>query len=462
MDIRMPFAGKRIEEEVIKAKATAEGLIVINTRRGSGNGIKANGSGKKEEGSSDDKKTDPSIEQQYSTALGYSLDALSDMLTPPRSACNRRFELNADEVVFIGHPVSIDSDGQWRFPEETAPDEPIRGEERGRRREAVGQSHLRTVVESSEGAPTPEVEKSDPLGDDDCPTLNMFHLVVLVDKPESKMPTLGHDGVTPSDKLDEVYREIAFKWTAAAYDLQVRTNFIAKESWEMAKVRERFMTEGRLNIVLMCGDEACITIQMGQLRCVTKYVQKGSCPGQSIVSCAAYMYHYNPLEHALQDLALALHNHRHTPVNPLYSHLPSTLSVDLSGTGISMTLAPRYEQMTEPWARWDATREDDAESSISSNNDNDDFADLGDIDIQPWQTLLLVDNDTKLRAKEVASLIVGTTGQATGVNRASISSSGRSSSPSAAATEVRRESHSEEDETVLMTALILACDVTKP
>ena len=244
LDTRIPFAGKRIEEEVIKAKATAEGLIMINTRRGSG--TKANGGtkGNKEEAKDEKKTFDPTIEQQYSTALGYSLDALSDMLTPPRSACNRRFELNADEVVFIGHPVSIDADGKWRFPEESPPDEPIRGEERGRRREAVGQSHLRTVVESSEGAPTPEVEKADPMHDDDCPTLNMFHLVVLVDKPESKLPTLGRDGVTPSDKLDEVYREIAFKWTAAAYDLQVRTNFMARESWEMAKVRERFMVEG--------------------------------------------------------------------------------------------------------------------------------------------------------------------------------------------------------------------------
>lgn len=173
------------------------------------------------------------------------------------------------------------------------------------------------------------------------------------------------------------------------------------------------------------------------------------------------MYHYNPLERALQDLALALHNYRHAPVNPLYAHLPTTVSVDLAGTAISMTLAPRYESVTEPWARWDAVDGDDAESSVSS--ESDDFAELGDVDIQPWQTLLLVNDETKLRAKEVASRIVGATNQLVGgVTRASISSSHRSSSPSALGLESKRDSQSEEDEAVLMTALILACDVTKP
>jgi len=44
--------------------------------------------------------------------------------------------------------------------------------------------------------------------------------------------------------FDEVYREIAFKWTAAAYAMQVKENFIARETWEMARIRERCINEG--------------------------------------------------------------------------------------------------------------------------------------------------------------------------------------------------------------------------
>jgi hypothetical protein len=32
----------------------------------------------------------------------------------------------------------------------------------------------------------------------------------------------------------------------------VRTNFMARESWEMAKVRERFMTEGAFLLCASC------------------------------------------------------------------------------------------------------------------------------------------------------------------------------------------------------------------
>ena len=117
------------------------------------------------------------------------------------------------------------------------------------------------------------------------------------------------------------------------------------------------------------------------------------------------MYHYNPLEHALQDLALALHNYRHTPINPLYSHLPTAITVELAGTAISMTVAPRYEQVIEPWARWDTIKDDDASSIISS--DTDDFADLGDVDIQPWQTLLLVERWLRrLSARQARQLLL--------------------------------------------------------
>jgi hypothetical protein len=224
-------------------------------------------------------KYDASIESQYSYALGYSLDFLSDMLTPPRAACNRKFELCVDELVFIGHPVTIGPDGQWGYPKEAGQAEEKgrrntadEGERRGRRREAVGHSHLRTVVEGSGSesnslsdigggnrdplADSPEKKRSDANGangkgrngdgaEEECPSLDMFHMVLIVDKPDPKTaPMGGTDHIAPSEGFEEIYREIAFKWTAAAYALQVKNNWVARESWEMAKARERSMAEG--------------------------------------------------------------------------------------------------------------------------------------------------------------------------------------------------------------------------
>jgi hypothetical protein len=210
------------------------------------------------------KEKDRFIERQYSHALSYSLDFLSDMLSPPRSACNRKFEICVDELVFVGHPVCIGKDGKWAVPDEEAEERESRGRS-GRpppgmpsNPHVCGQGrHLRAVVEAGEanvealphqdqspsGTKTEKKEKED----DGPPTLNMFHLVLILDKPDPKVgaPTEG-PGAGATGAFDEVYREIAFKWTAAAWALQVRDNFIERESWEMAKMRDKCLNEGTL------------------------------------------------------------------------------------------------------------------------------------------------------------------------------------------------------------------------
>jgi hypothetical protein len=63
------------------------------------------------------------------------------------------------------------------------------------------------------------------------------------------------------------------------------------------------------------------------------------------------------------------------------------------------------------------------------------------VTIEPWHTLLLLEDDTKIMARQVAAAIVG--------------------GDAPASHESRRGSQVEEDEVNLMTALIQACDVTK-
>lgn len=195
---------------------------------------------------------DKFVEAQYNHALNYTLDFLSDMLTPPRSACNRKFEITVDELVFVGHPVRTNEQGKWAYPAEEEED---RQPTRGRRGLAMDiRSPLGTVQEDRETsspeksreslnrAPTgaPEGKEST----DEPPTLNMFQLVLILDKPDPKPGDSVSDGIVPLSMFDEVYHEIAFKWTAAAFALQVQDNYIARETWEMAKLREKCISEG--------------------------------------------------------------------------------------------------------------------------------------------------------------------------------------------------------------------------
>jgi len=192
--------------------------------------------------------------QQYDTALGYSLDFLGDMLTPPRSACNRKFEINVDELIFVGHPVTVGNDGKWAFPEE---DHDLRPSARGRKRNSAkmetgekDKTSLKTVIEGKEASLSPETdtEKLPAVKEDkdDAPHLNMFHLVIILDRPDPQVDELDHDGTnrTAYGFADEVYREIAFKWTAAAFALQVKENWIARNAWEITRLKEKCYNEG--------------------------------------------------------------------------------------------------------------------------------------------------------------------------------------------------------------------------
>jgi hypothetical protein len=196
------------------------------------------------------------FERQYDTALAYSLDFLGDMLTPPRSACNRKFEIIVDELVFIGHPITNGPDGNWRFPEEND-DDNVRHSARARRRgrddrdrssQSGPNGNLRTVTEAKETT-SPETKQEEPSArtpseeKDGPPNLNMFHLVIVLDRPDPTGNGLEHD-TSVNNVSDEIYREIAFKWTAAAFALQVKDNWIAKHSWDIVKLKEQCFNEG--------------------------------------------------------------------------------------------------------------------------------------------------------------------------------------------------------------------------
>lgn len=221
-----------------------------------------------------DDGVDKFIESQYQYSLGYPLDFLSDMLTPPKSACNRKFEINVDELIFVGHPVTCGLDGRWTYPE-LEEDSDVRPTARGRRaRDLPGPSHLGTVIENESspdsngttgppntnrngttgtgtGTSGPERRSSTSRSrsDDGPPELNMFHLVVILDKPDPQIGT-QFEGSAAIDPVDEVYREIAFKWAAAAFDLQVRENYIAKQAYAISRMKDKCQNESEFRPIL--------------------------------------------------------------------------------------------------------------------------------------------------------------------------------------------------------------------
>ncbi|ORX39153.1 nitrogen permease regulator of amino acid transport activity 3-domain-containing protein [Kockovaella imperatae] len=366
------------------------------------------------------------IESQYNFALSYTLDFLGDMLTPPPAARNRKFEICVDELVFVGYPVSVGADGKWTF---AADDDEVdlRPTARGRRKEGLG--HLGTVVEAKEFS-SPDADESkarvkdgkDGEGikageEDGPPSLTMFNLVLILDKPDPRISHDAAEGLVATTLYDEVYREIVFKWTAAAYSLQVSDNYVAKEAWEMAKVRDKGINEN-----------------------------------MPILECCRMLYERSSLDRALNQLFASIYQYQRRPKNPLYSSLPTTITVSLGSVPISMILSSRTKEVDEAWAHWGEIDDVSDVSSEDSDAGHGDDIRSRDLRVEPWNTLLLIDDDAVEQAQEISRSLVGL-----GIG---VGDPGQDEAPPTAVFG-RRGSKEEEDEGHLMKSLIGACDVSK-
>ncbi|EIW66106.1 hypothetical protein TREMEDRAFT_35553 [Tremella mesenterica DSM 1558] len=380
------------------------------------------------------------VEEQWSSAMGYSLEFLGDLLAPPRSACHRKFEICIDEVVLIGHPVCPGKDGRWAYPEEE--EEPERGR-RGRgggtglgtsgtlenrqKTYAKDQNKQGTYGDDKDGKKAGDGEGKDDT-EETIPQLHMFNLVLILDKPDPKSGQYYEDGVASSIIFEEVYREVIRKWTGAAFALQVRENWVAKETYEMSKMRDRLVMEN-----------------------------------QSIHEAIRIFQENFSLNRALNSLFYELHQLRHKPTTPLYSYFPNIIRVHVADIPLSMIISPRLDDQEETDQSYSYPRSDLKNSDVDSEEFEDDDEEEEDtwedawgethvkrrrkVRVEPWQTLLLLDDDVKRSDKILGELIGGIQERDVG---------GRESLGT------EWSWMSDLGEAQLMKAFIDACDVTKP
>ena len=191
-----------------------------------------------------------------------------------------------------------------------------------------------------------------------------------------------------------------------------------------------------------------------------------------------------PLAASCNALHYELHQLRHRPSTPLYSHFPSIITIDVGSIPVTMMISPPgvrgQEEDDDVHLRLDNQDADDL-SSDSDDDDDDDWNDSSQyngnyeprtvkIRVEPWQTLLLLDDRSSKSADQIWTEMVGlgidTEGQAN--NSISPALAPLQNVPTAYG--ARRDSVAGtvgtaatiETEGALMRALIDACDVSKP
>ncbi|KAF8207582.1 nitrogen permease regulator of amino acid transport activity 3-domain-containing protein [Mycena galopus ATCC 62051] len=172
-----------------------------------------------------------SIEDEYNHLFGYSSDFLANLLCPQRSMCHQKFELLVDDLAFIGHPVSAEDDGAWRFKPEK-----LKLKDRGR------ESRIRRVsqtdrVSSASPPRTVSSEKTPPVAN---LWLQRFHFVMVLDVPDPSSSASGNI----TKYFDIIYEQIAFPVAAVLFQEQVLSNFVEEECDILGSLKDDCSAKG--------------------------------------------------------------------------------------------------------------------------------------------------------------------------------------------------------------------------
>lgn len=167
---------------------------------------------------------------EYDRIYDYSSEFLATILTPHSPMCHQKFELIADDLAFIGHPVCADLDGKWRF--KLAKSKSVRG------RESRGNQSSPQHPSPDRGA-TPDPPA---LGQPHDSWLQTFHLVFVLDVPDPSSSASGN----VAKYFDIIYEQIAFIVTAVMYQEQVLSNFVEKECEALGSLKDSHISKRML------------------------------------------------------------------------------------------------------------------------------------------------------------------------------------------------------------------------
>ncbi|KAJ6494661.1 nitrogen permease regulator of amino acid transport activity 3-domain-containing protein [Mycena vitilis] len=172
-----------------------------------------------------------SIKDEYDHLFGYSSDFLANLLCPQRSMCHQKFELLVDDLAFIGHPVSAEDNGAWRFKPEK-----LKLNDRGR------ESRIRRISQTDRGssASPPRTASSEKAPASSSSWLQRFHFVMVLDVPDPSSSASGNI----TKYFDIIYEQIAFPIAAVLFQEQVLSNFVEEECDILGSLKDSCSAKG--------------------------------------------------------------------------------------------------------------------------------------------------------------------------------------------------------------------------
>ncbi|KAH7114318.1 nitrogen permease regulator of amino acid transport activity 3-domain-containing protein [Dendryphion nanum] len=210
-------------------------------------------------------------DHDWNSVLGFKVDALEKMLCPSKAFNKRRFELGVESIVFVGAPMFVRDDGQWkrrrkkkekRTKEEKLKDgdllEHLKSKESEDDTETDKQDKSRPSIKRNESfiypqgfepgyghdleSETPSIAPSEAGSDTrsnsttgNTPDMTMFNVVFVLNPPALEYPL----------RVKEMYDNVTRKYAKALKYEEARFQYVWKEAKKIISIKQQAQEQGK-------------------------------------------------------------------------------------------------------------------------------------------------------------------------------------------------------------------------
>lgn len=184
--------------------------------------------------------------QDTSKFFEFDIDFLAELCCPSREMCNTRFELTVDEYCFLGHPIHVDSSGNWRKSRKrnnSLSKSKRSGSLTGSRKRSGSKSSNHDKSFSAETPNSPESSKiieevgslhksrtlSNPQNDHFTKDMTMFHVCFIMD------PNL----IEYNKRVDDMYQYVVARLSVLLRYLQSKNDYVSEQCELILKEKEK-------------------------------------------------------------------------------------------------------------------------------------------------------------------------------------------------------------------------------
>lgn len=168
----------------------------------------------------------------------FDIDFISDLATPPKALCNNRFEVTVEDMVFLGLPIRVSDDGNWRANnKKKTTRKSVSTRNRSSRRQSAKSDDIKKVRthETNEEDADDDADENDSgsemqKNETDC-SMYQFNLVFVMNPPV----------VEYNHRIDEMFHYIVSRLSLLLRYEQQNSNYIWEESQKIMKLKEELI-----------------------------------------------------------------------------------------------------------------------------------------------------------------------------------------------------------------------------